>query len=74
MSKKRFLALGFITFFCLFILEMIGTRPTVFYGFSFLLGLLGALILIGLAKGFLNKLVARAEDYYQQDKEGGRHV
>lgn len=75
MSTKRVLINCGIVLLLMIALETIFAHPHVFYwwhgllGFDFIFGFLGALLLIGLAKGLVNKLVERKEDYY--DHGGG---
>ena len=80
MSTKRVLIMSGAVFLLLLVLEVVFVRPHVFYwwhgflGFDFLFGLLGTLLLLGLAKGLINKLVEREEDYYDHGGGGDSHA
>lgn len=78
MSTKRVLCGGALVFLVLLLLEIIFVQVNAFYwwqgiwGVDFFRGLLGTLVLFGLAKGLIGKLVTRPENYYAT-KEGGEH-
>ncbi|HHX96927.1 MAG TPA: hypothetical protein GX687_05680 [Clostridia bacterium] len=80
MSIKKTVIKGIFVFLLLLVLEISFVEHHVIYwwhalvGFDFLFGLLGAVLLIFLAKGFLNKLVMRNEDYYQPKGGEDGHV
>ncbi|MDD2432593.1 MAG: hypothetical protein PHX01_02645 [Clostridia bacterium] len=80
MSTKRVLIISGIAFLLMLVLEIMFVEPHVLYwwhgfmGFDFLFGLIGALILLGLAKGLVNKLVERKEDYYDHGGGEDSHV
>jgi asparagine N-glycosylation enzyme membrane subunit Stt3 len=80
MSTKRVLIVcGFVLVLTI-VLEMIFAHPHVLYwwhgliGFDFVFGLLGTLLLLGLAQGLVKQLVQRKEDYYDNDGGGDSHA
>ncbi|MGI6145284.1 MAG: hypothetical protein ACOYED_05875 [Peptococcia bacterium] len=75
MSTRRMFTIGGMTIVIMLILEIAFVHPHVYFwwhgfnGFDFLLGLLGSLLLLGLAKGPINWLVQREEDYYERGED-----
>ena len=78
MSLKRTLIICGIILVLLLVLDMLFVHPHVYFwwhgliGFDFIFGVLGGLLLLGLAKGPVNWLVQHDEHYYE-DGGGDSH-
>lgn len=71
MSMKRILTLCGIALVLMLLLERFFAHPHVYFwwhelvGIDFIYGILGGLLLLGLAKGPVNWLLQRDEHYYE---------